>query len=292
MGEILDNESGKKYTLEYDLAGRLTDVVGSDGTRVKMHYDAAGNMENLSLSKNGTLLSGAMYSFQEDTHLIDQILLVSMGGGTVDYDYTSLNRPSGKTHTIDPNQPNTKVRTSYEYLTSGTNQTALVGSMTNEKLDGDTVESSYATYTYTYDANGNITTISENGVLKATYTYDGLYQLIREGNAWLGKSVTYTYDRGGNILTKSEYAYTTGTLGAVQGVYAYDYENANWKDLLTAYDGKAITYDEIGNPLTYDGRAFTWQKGGSLRESAAAGLTLCSSTTRRACAQRKLPAKP
>ncbi|MDR1629404.1 MAG: DNRLRE domain-containing protein [Oscillospiraceae bacterium] len=76
VGEILDNESGKKYTLEYDLSGRLTDVVGSDGTRVKMHYDAAGNMENLSLSKNGTLLSGAMYSFQEDTHLIDQILLV------------------------------------------------------------------------------------------------------------------------------------------------------------------------------------------------------------------------
>ncbi|MDR1630581.1 MAG: DNRLRE domain-containing protein [Oscillospiraceae bacterium] len=273
-GEIIDNESGKRYTLEYDLSGRLTDVVGNDGTRVKMHYDAAGNMENLSLSKNGTLLSGTMYSFQEDSQLIDQILLVSMGGGTLDYDYTSLNRPSGKTHTIDPSQPNTKVRTSYEYLTSGTNQTALVGSMTNEKLNGDTVESNYGTYTYTYDANGNITTISENGALKATYTYDGLNQLIREDNAWLDKSTTYTYDSGGNILAKSEYAYTTGTLGAVQEVYAYDYENANWKDLLTAYDGNAITYDEIGNPLTYDGRTFTWQKGRQLAGISGSGLDL------------------
>ena len=39
----------------------------------------------------------------------------------------------------------------------------------------------------------------------------------------------------------------------------YTYGDANWKDKLTAYDGKPITYDAIGNPLTYDGYTFTWQ---------------------------------
>ncbi len=34
------------------------------------------------------------------------------------------------------------------------------------------------------------------------------------------------------------------------------------KDLLTSFDGQTITYDEIGNPLTYrDGMSFAWEKG-------------------------------
>ena len=37
----------------------------------------------------------------------------------------------------------------------------------------------------------------------------------------------------------------------------YDY---NWKDLLTSYDGSVITYDEIGNPLTYrDSMTMSWE---------------------------------
>jgi hypothetical protein len=38
---------------------------------------------------------------------------------------------------------------------------------------------------------------------------------------------------------------------------AYTYGDSSWGDLLAAYDGKAITYDGIGNPLTYDGWTFT-----------------------------------
>ena len=35
--------------------------------------------------------------------------------------------------------------------------------------------------------------------------------------------------------------------------------NASWKDQLTAFNGNTITYDAIGNPLTYDGATYTWQ---------------------------------
>ena len=38
----------------------------------------------------------------------------------------------------------------------------------------------------------------------------------------------------------------------------YTYGDTNWKDKLTAYNGKTITYDAIGNPLTYDGKSFSW----------------------------------
>ena len=40
----------------------------------------------------------------------------------------------------------------------------------------------------------------------------------------------------------------------------YSYEDADWGDQLTKYNGTTITYDAIGNPLTYyNGYSFTWQ---------------------------------
>ena len=65
---------------------------------------------------------------------------------------------------------------------------------------------------------------------------------------------TYQYDQGGNILEKRRHAYTTAAnphyMDLVK-IIPYAYGDGNWKDKLTAYDGKAITYDAIGNPLKY-----------------------------------------
>ena len=47
-------------------------------------------------------------------------------------------------------------------------------------------------------------------------------------------------------------------------------------DLLTAYDGKSITYDAIGNPTNwYNGTSwtFTWQNGRQLGRAASSGTT-------------------
>ncbi|MGM9669456.1 MAG: RHS repeat-associated core domain-containing protein, partial [Faecousia sp.] len=67
---------------------------------------------------------------------------------------------------------------------------------------------------------------------------------------------SYAYDAAGNLLTANGNTYTYG--------------NASWADLLTAYNGHSITYDAIGNPLSYyNGTSwnFTWE--GSRRLSAA-----------------------
>ncbi len=56
--------------------------------------------------------------------------------------------------------------------------------------------------------------------------------------------------------------------------FAYTYGNTVWKDLLTAYDGTAITYDTIGNPLSYrDGMTFAWQNGRELASFTQNGQT-------------------
>ena len=39
----------------------------------------------------------------------------------------------------------------------------------------------------------------------------------------------------------------------------YGYSSGAWGDLLTSYDGSAITYDAIGNPLRYGNYTFTWE---------------------------------
>ena len=79
-----------------------------------------------------------------------------------------------------------------------------------------------------------------------------------------GKTYSYTYDAGGNILTATE----DGT------THTYTYGNTAWKDQLTAYDGQTITYDAIGNPLTYrDGLSFTWQNGRQLASATKNGVT-------------------
>ena len=83
--------------------------------------------------------------------------------------------------------------------------------------------------------------------------------MIRHDSATQGKSFAYEYDAGGNILSKSEYDYTTGELGAALHTVSYTYGDSSWGDLLTAYNGQAITYDAIGNPTSYLGWNMTWQ---------------------------------
>ena len=86
-----------------------------------------------------------------------------------------------------------------------------------------------------------------------TYVYDSQNQLIRENNLYLKQTIVYTYDNGGNIKSKTFYEYTTeddlsGHTSTKTVTYTY---NDVWKDQLISYDGKAIQYDEIGNPITY-----------------------------------------
>lgn len=115
------------------------------------------------------------------------------------------------------------------------------------------------TLSYTYDSMGNILTLSIDGNLAEKYTYDLDGTLIEVYQKWRDTVYTYDYDDRGNILSTKEYYCTNGEnkyLRTMSGC-TYDY---NWKDLLTSYDGSVITYDEIGNPLTYrDSMTMSWE---------------------------------
>ena len=120
-------------------------------------------------------------------------------------------------------------------------------------------------FEYEYDTRGNIVS-EKRGNLTTTYAYDALRQLIRVNDPHENATWVYNYDRGGNILSKMKYAYTTGTLGAAVETIPYVYGDTNWKDKLTAYNGTAITYDAIGNPLNDGSWTYEWQLADSSRK--------------------------
>ena len=121
---------------------------------------------------------------------------------------------------------------------------------------------------YTYDALGNITTVSKNGVVIEQYSYDALNQLVSA--VYDGGTYVYAYDNGGNLteIKKND-----------EVIKSYSYGNAEWKDQLTSFNGETITYDAIGNPLTYrNGFSFTWQNGRQLATVSQNGTALASYT--------------
>ena len=108
-----------------------------------------------------------------------------------------------------------------------------------------------------------------DGTNTVTYAYDSLNQLTLETNDAAGKAWAYTYDLGGNITSKTEYDYDPVTQQTSNPVtVSYVYADAEWHDLLTSYNNQTITYDGMGNPLSYRGWTMTWQGGRQL-----AGMT-------------------
>ena len=172
------------------------------------------------------------------------------------------------------------VVTDYTYKTYGENNDFTAGQV-------DTIRS-YVTYgenmedniikdyvfSYEYDENGNITheyagteKTAEN--LRYRYTYDEANQLTRVDDNIQSKTYVYQYDKGGNRVSEKIYNYTlSDSLGAVQQEIVSEYNNKVWEDLLTSYNGKKITYDNAGNPTSYDGQTYVWD-GKQLKEIIA-----------------------
>ena len=136
-----------------------------------------------------------------------------------------------------------------------------------------------AYYSYTYNSANYISKIVDINDNEVRYYYDSLGQLVREDNEPLGKTFVYEYDSAGNITKKNTYPLCAegATPAGLIDINIYTYSSDDWGDLLTSFDGNAITYDAAGNPLTYPGGfTFTWQ--GKQLVGAAQGENVYSFT--------------
>ena len=270
-----DSINSITYKYSYDMIGRLLSMDNSRGQKLRVTYDSKNRVETLwHHVGNDKIVSGYAYGNVEDKEHPGLVY-----GTNVDFQrrsrltYDRLARLKENALWLSGGK---LYKTAYTYLPGqdAGQTTTLVGSITNG-VGTDAEE----TLTYTYDSRGNIQTISEGSgsskTVKVTYYYDALNRLIRENNVWENKTICYTYDAGGNMTYRKEYAYTTSsTLGTVRSSISYGYGDSTWKDKLTSYNGRSITYDGVGNPLTYRDMTMTWECGRRLASVQLSGKTV------------------
>ena len=154
------------------------------------------------------------------------------------------------------------------YADTDTTATTKVTSLTSSVTNG-TNEVSEQEY-YEYDSVGNITGIyrlEENEkIYYNRYYYDEANQIVREDNRLGEFTSAYTYDVGGNIVSRIRYPYTEGELTGLTATetHTYSYNHPVWGDVLTAFDGQAVTYDAMGNITSLGGDTYTWTAGRQL----------------------------
>lgn len=140
----------------------------------------------------------------------------------------------------------------YRYVSSSPNRTSeLVSEIKYTGAYNNTIH-------YGYDGNKRISEVND-----ICYTYDEAGHLTTEVNVITRTGVNFVYDKGGNVV--EIIPFSRGRYGQS---HTFTYGDPNWKDLLTAYNGNEITYDEIGNPLTYyNGTEFKWTMGCRLKSA-------------------------
>ena len=158
----------------------------------------------------GTQNIGYTYGDVNQGQMPDQIYKVSWNGQEkINYTYDGLGRLTNKSVILSASEESQPplLNNQYTYIDVGTDKTTTLV---------QSVQTAAGTYTYTYDAVGNILSASD-GTYTNSYVYDSLNQLVRENNQRFGKTYTYAYTNG-NITERKEYAYTTGDVNLGQMV--------------------------------------------------------------------------
>jgi RHS repeat-associated protein len=248
--KFVDGKSGETTEYCYDCNGNLLYkyLISDDGELLRV---VEGDTEK-------TTVNGSMRKITSGTDDNGKTY-VKNGKATITTDTDDFGRTTKVATKVD-DSPKFSVNYTYKNVLDSDNNpthrtTKNIDKM-SYKLGND---EPLVNYSYTYDKNGNIKNIRENGISKYVYTYDSLNQLTRVADASQYYLFDYTYDTAGNITEKKSIKSNPDGAHLNTTTTNYLYTNSNWGDLLTKYDGQTLTYDNIGNPLNYrDGMSMTW----------------------------------
>ena len=268
----IDIYGKKEYNYEYE-EGRIVRAAEADIelsgevvtdkdviSTIKYKYDSEGNLISKDAEdKNGTVFS---YSY-EINETEDEVVRLKIGSSTV----TAHSKTDKFLRKVfdELETGTTFVSRQFNYLagavTSQHQTSEKLKSTATTQLVSQIVFSDERTISYKYDAEDRIIHIDDSISGVVDYTYNAL-NLI-ESETINGETTKFVYDAYGNILEKGVVD-ETGNIAEATKI-SYTYGNNTWDDLLTSYNGQAITYDSQGNPRNYLGHNLTWEKGRQLK---------------------------
>lgn len=273
---VVEDGSGNllaDYQYEYDSIGRLIrsrqSGEGVTGLFTQHDYDDQNRLKDQYWQVSDESLHES-YSYNNNNGTLSSMLLGT--GRTLSFVYDDLLRVSRRNVSgVYQHRRN--------YMGTGTanRQTNRIQYYVYASADGADTK---MTYRYDYDSAGNINEVYRQittGSLDflSSYEYDKLGQLTEATDS--RGTETFTYDTAGNILSR--------TLAGDMVTYSYD--NNQWNDLLTAYDGQKIAYEGqsyssgsnsvsgtvvSGNPVSYyNGTRWemAWANGSQLAEASS-----------------------
>ena len=239
-------------TYEYEYENQNVKKVFINGLDETPYFEYTYDKFNRLTSKTQNANIKDEFSYKDSENIIQSIThyVNDVVKGTINYLYDSYNRVVTKTITYGNNTHSYQ----YYYLDINTSRTTSRVSRVVETLN-NTVK----TTVLEYDDYGNITSITENDVLKRKYYYDSHNRLARVDSNGMG--LVYEYDSNGNILSKKKYSLTTtGELGTLSNTISYGYSSTR-KNVLTSYNGTSFSTNYLGAPTTINGYTASYSNG-------------------------------
>ena len=236
----------EEYDFEYDSLGRLIrsrelNAAGTVKQRTEHLYDEANRLTQQSWTL-GTDSFTETYTYNSGDGSLNTVTTTQIGSSANSYD--SLKRLNKQ---IYATKTGVNYSRWYTYADNGNVASSRVASFAYRSGSTST-GALLAGSSYSYNTDGTISAITDlSSGTQVTYTYDVQGQLTDE----------YRYNSAGTLQSHDHYLYdTSGNLretvqnNVTASVYSYD--NAQWQDLLTAYNGV-----EIG----YEGQTYNWSTG-------------------------------
>ena len=279
MASVTDQATNTvQYT--YDAANQLKSVIQTASPNPQnttaYTYDPNGNLSNLTDANSHATQKGfdTLNQLKQETMPVGQTQtrtydaagnLTSMtdyNGKTTTYAYDALNRLLSKT----PDPSLTDAQESFTYTPTGKRASMTDASgattYTYDNLDRlITKATPQGTLNYTYDAAGNVASISSNNTngVSVAYTYDNLNRLstVVDNRLAVGQNTTtYSYDPASNLATAT---YPNG----LQSSFTYDDLNR-----LKSMNGYTYQLGPTGNRTSASepgGRTLNWGYDGIYR---------------------------
>ncbi|WP_316743236.1 LamG-like jellyroll fold domain-containing protein [Streptomyces sp. MK7] len=285
---------GVTTSMSYDSLGRLTSVSGAGADAAtatrSFTYDADGRVLSADTSEAGTAGAVDHQTATHDAFTYDDrgdVLTASGSAGSSGFAYNDDGQMTSRTDAAGTttygydtagrlsslNDAATGTQLSYTYgvlneLRSvkygSTGQTRTFGYNSAHELTSDVLvqgASTLASFSYGYDANGNLTSKTTTGVSGAstnTYTYDWADRLTSWNDGT--KTTSYAYDASGNRIRNGSDVYTYDERDELtsDGVHSYDYSARGTMTQESSASGTvALKTDAFGDQIVAGQQSYT-----------------------------------